>query len=309
MAPVLVQPWAKLVTLATVASIVALVVDVDDVEPGAVVSAALDLDAVPSRVVRTSTGAHAHFDLTDPVVLQRRRGDIVPASAALLAWATETLSRLTAALGGDPSSVCPWAFRRKPTPGNTFFASDKAWTLTELSELRGLRTISQAPTHGGALRDMLRDAKRYGLAVFDRHMGTPEGERNSVCWRLAVAGLLLTRGDVDEAGRRLRAWALSCGYPLEEAGAVLRWAVRSRVVRGAAARDWQWGGHTHRLDRATQAAVASAYASVAAEERVKACIAGMKTEGRTPTVKGVAALTGARREVVRRVFDQYPEML
>lgn len=316
-APVLIAAWAHVVAQWTTAQILALVVDIDDVSAGEAYARALDLDLCPSRIVRTPHGAHVWYILDKSIKIIRTNNLLNPVAAAserLWLWAHSTLHALTTALGGDPASVSPCAYRRYPSRDVIHYDSDAKWSLSRLSQHKALDGLLKAQNASAInetadLRDVLLDLARYGDNIFSKYYYTPEGMRNNMCWKLAICSVILSGGNLQRAMDFLRPWAASCGYPERECQQCLAWAARSRVVRAAEDRGWRVATHEHRLDRATQAAVASAHASVRADERAEAAIAMLQEQGRPLTVNNIRAISGCRAEVVQRALSRVNKLI
>lgn len=310
LAPVLIASWAHVVAQWTTAQIVALVVDIDNVTAEEAFSRVADADLMPSRIVRTPHGAHVWYNLDENIKIIRTNNLLNPVAAGsmmLWAWAQSLLVALTKVLGGDPASTSPCAYRRYPRKDAIHYESDTTWTLARLSQHRAIAGLlegqnRQTDAASEDLRTVLRDLARYGDGVFARHYYTPEGGRNSVCWKLAICAVILSGGDLGKAWAYLRPWADSCGYSEAECQYCLQWARRSRVVQSAERRNWTLSNH--RLDRSTQAAVAAAHASAQAEMRVETVLQQLLDEGRKITPTALRAATGARPEVIRRVLSR-----
>lgn len=270
---------------------------------GEVYVSLLDADLMPTLIVRTPHGLHLYWYLEKPLVMRWQKdesgiwGPRPEAEKALTWWRdiSFSLHRRLIAMGipADTAGAgSPARLLRIPTPDTIcHWDPDTLWTLQGLSDR--LESYRLAKSY------VISPGKRVNLSE-----GVNEGERNDICWRLALVLAHEFKHGPEAGWKALLEWCSRCtpAYPVAEARSVWQWAVR-KIARGEGV---VYRARTGERTREEQGQYAARVYRSKADEAIARAEATLRADGIDPWavhggLKMIARLSGVSyRTVLRR---------
>lgn len=279
-----------------------------------------DADLLPTMLVDTPRGYHIYYYLQEPLVMRWEKTGFdswrpMPGAVRGLDFWRDVsfaLHRRLLALGipADTAGAAaparllrmPHRDERKRTAGGWchHYESERRFTLDELNKTVEEYKMRRTLTIGGGRKISLSE-------------GVEEGERNSVCWKLAQILASEYRRTPEAGWRALAAWCGRCSpaYPEAEARPVWRWALRAALAGRVATYKWETGERS----RKEQGPYARKIVKNKIDEAVSAAVAAMQAEGISDPwairggVKAIAERSGIPYRTIKRRKKDFTEKI